>query len=218
MTSQVKKARRGTTHIAIVLDKSGSMIIARDETVQAVNQQIESIKEHAKGTRVSMILFNQETSKPLIGQPASKIKPIKLDDYKPQGMTALYDGVAEAIYVLESCDPAEAYLVVIISDGKENASRYMARDELAEKIQALTDKGNWTFSYIGAVKDLDKVSRELSIPVGNIAYMDVSTVSGRVTGFNETRAATNSYMTSRAGGQCAMNNFYAEGDKSTDEG
>ena len=211
--SASQSPKKGTTGVAIVLDKSGSMGIARKETVEALNAQIRTIKEKSKGTKVTLVQFNHELLAGPIDKAPKEIKQFDMEDYRPDGLTALYDGVDYAIRLLEDAPAKEAYLVVIISDGQENSSKNINRKDLAEKIQMLQSKGNWSFSYIGAVKDLTEISKELNIPVGNISYMDISSVAGRVDGMTRTRNATATYFNSRAGGQTVTCNFYNPSDE-----
>ena len=58
---------------------------------------------------------------------AKTLKDIGEGDYIPSGMTAMRDGVGDAIdFLAAEAKKADSVLVVVISDGMENASKRFA--------------------------------------------------------------------------------------------
>jgi uncharacterized protein YegL len=78
-------------------------------------------------------------------------------DYTPGGLTALYDTIGNAITDIENQakytkreHKASMVMMVIITDGQENASREYDSRKVKEMIQELEKSKNWQFIYLGA--------------------------------------------------------------------
>jgi hypothetical protein len=202
------------TRIAIVLDRSSSMGVIQSATIDMFNEQITTIKSNAKGidTKVSLFTFASHADEPTIFNAApSKLAKLTLQDYRPNGMTAMYDGVLKAVNALEglpeSREPGTSFLIIVISDGQENYSRECTQTMLADRIKKLQGTGRWTFSYLGANQDLASVSRQLNIPLGNTMSWTASNV-GTMSASISTRSATEQYLANRSMGIQASANFY----------
>ena len=93
------------------------------------------------------------------------------ETYLPCDSTAILDAVGIALerFATEVGDDAETrYVVVIISDGEENASRRYNYEVIASMIGVRQNTGRWTFAYVGANQDLSEVSRRMHIPRQNM--------------------------------------------------
>jgi len=71
------------------------------------------------------------------------------------------------------------YLIIIISDGEENASKEYDYDRIGSLIRRLQDTKRWTFVYIGANQDLSKLSNKMKIPSGNVSSLKMDKRSYR---------------------------------------
>ena len=199
------------THVAFVLDESGSMGSIREAAIDGFNEQVNAVKENAdKGgdTTVSQWRFgcppDARPKEVYFEQPVSGLLPISHETYQPYGMTPMYDGLGMALTKLEPLDKAGdiGFLVVLVSDGQENASQEWTSPMVADKIKKLQDTGRWTFVYIGANHDLADVSKHLGIPMGNmIAFAATKMGTQKVSDFAS--ASTADYMANRARGQTA---------------
>jgi len=173
-------ATRRTAHVAIVLDRSGSMESCRDATIGGFNEYAQQIRATAADTldaRLTLTVFNHEIRMPLFEEPLDTLRPLSRATYVPHGTTAMLDAVGRTIDRLErrcAHDRDVTFLVCVISDGYENASREYSYADIAEWIQRLTATERWTFTYLGSNQDLSKVSADLHIPQGNIAGYDAA--------------------------------------------
>lgn len=163
-----------TAHIAFVLDCSGSMSQVKDATISAFNAQVDTLRNvHGLDTRVSFITFNDVVYEHCFDQHPDRLEKLSPSSYRPDGWTALYDAVGYTIEKLchstDSHDLKSTYLVVILTDGDENYSKFFNSHIIRNKIQALQDTKRWTFSYIGCNQDLTAVQRETCIPVSCMA-------------------------------------------------
>ena len=209
-----KKVSKKSTHVALVLDKSGSMGTCWQEAMNGFNAQLEVILANAdKGgkTTVSLITFNTNVDILQDGVNPDSVKKLDQTNYCPEGGTAMYDAVWEAIKVLEAKDDkgAEtAFLVVTISDGEENSSRNVSVQQLAAKVAELNLSERWTFAYIGANQDLSKVSEHLGFAVGNsLSYTaDSAGYRGMSAGLT---GSLNNYFSNRSVGVACMVNMMA---------
>jgi hypothetical protein len=129
--------------------------------------------------------------------PVSTLEDISDVDYRPSGMTAMYDGVDAMIQFLSAdAKPADDVMIVVISDGHENASRNIDSAGLASKIKELQDS-DWNFTYIGANQDLTQVAADLGIHVGNMLSYTADAAGVNVMG-STVSSALRSYTSSRS--------------------
>ena len=89
-------------------------------------------------------------------------------------MTALLDAVGGSIDRIEKQFGKElendeiSVVMVIITDGYENASKYFTFHMVAQKIAKLDETGKWTFSYLGADFDAIHTSKMMNIRKENV--------------------------------------------------
>jgi hypothetical protein len=69
-------------------------------------------------------------------------------------------------------------VLVIITDGHENASRIYSYHEVAQMIKELDETGKWTFSFLGADFDAIRTSEMLNIRKENVMNFDKSDYYG----------------------------------------
>ena len=117
--------------IIFVIDESGSMQGTESDVIGGFNNFIEQQKLHHQGKiTFSLYKFNSYWSRILNDLPIEEIRPLTSGDYTPGGLTALYDTIGNAIADIEnqskytkSEHKASMVMMVIITDGQENASR-----------------------------------------------------------------------------------------------
>lgn len=211
-------------YIAIVLDQSGSMGVLKKEIVQALNDQITTIKKNSvnQPTRVCLTTFDSYVNKPLLwNERAIKLKPIEEKDYNPTGLTAMRDAVGDTIKKLteveDASDPNTSFLVIVVSDGHENASKRYTSAQLASMVKEAQDTGRWTFSYIGANQDLTQVSKDLGISMDNMLSFAPSAAGLDAMSVTNTRAL-DTYYAARSFGKTQVNNLYAPETEEKDTG
>lgn len=202
------------TYVVIVLDRSGSMNKARAETVSGFNEQIQAIKENVGNveTSVSLVTFGTGVNFEFFDAHLDSLKEMTLDDYHPNGLTALYDAVGMSIDRLKQLedinDENTSVLMVIISDGFENSSKEYTAETIKGMIMELQATNRWTFSYMGDIVDLTQIT-DLGFLVGNISTFTASNSNAYIDAFNTANTAIRSYMVGRNGGASASTNFYS---------
>jgi uncharacterized protein YegL len=203
-------------HVAIVLDRSGSMESCRDETIEGFNEYAQQIRATAAKeelqVRLTLTVFNGEIRMPLFEQPLTRLHRMTRKYYVPDGSTAMLDAVGHTIDRLEreGTNIAEAsVLVCIISDGHENASHDYSYADIAKRIGRLTATERWTFTYLGANQDLSHVSEQLNIPFANTTVYS-ATRAGTSDAWQRQSRATSRRMRGVQAGESASLDFYAE--------
>lgn len=208
------KAKKKTL-VALVVDRSGSMSSIRQAAFDGINEQLQTLRKNAKKggeTLVTYIQFDDESETVFAGRPAADLTDITFNQYSPRGSTALRDAVWTAIHKLQdSVEETDdtGYLVIVISDGYENASKECSASKLREKMDELRATGKWTFSYMLSNQDIDQFVRETGVDRGNVSSF-VSTTAGTSTAFDTMTNSVASYLTIRGSGHTGTRNFYQD--------
>jgi len=166
------------TYYQLILDRSGSMSSSIEETVAGVNSQLRRIREIAgrfpeQELYTSLCLFNSSVTRAFDRLLPERLTEISYSDYRPTGNTALYDAVGECIQYLQrnighEIERNEASVVVVIfTDGYENASRQFSHHRISSMIKELEQTDKWTFSYVGATIDAVDIAINLNIRASN---------------------------------------------------
>lgn len=160
---------KSKTYYQLIMDASGSMSGVQIETLNALNSQIESIRKTAaknpeQKIYVSLTLFDTGVKDLIVNSAPNCIQLLTRSEYKPNGGTALLDAIGSRIAKLEEVvTPEDDVVMVILTDGEENSSQFYNYAQIANKIKTLTDKGNWSFSFLGADIDAWSIARHLNI-------------------------------------------------------
>jgi uncharacterized protein YegL len=172
-----------------VVDQSGSMSGSEGPTIEGFNSQIKTLQQLKAEFPdneyvVSVTFFEDEVMDLIKFAPIEEINMLTRESYKPGGLTALLDGIGKSIdairlkYDQEIQNDEASVVVVILTDGGENASKCYTRYVIGEKIKELDATGKWTFSFLGAGLDAVQVSHNMNIRRENIMSYDKSNMSG----------------------------------------
>ena len=87
-----------TTHYILIMDESSSMSSAKQETLTAINEQIENCRKIARemgeeAISLSLSFFSTHVKKVFVRQRPSRVGLLTSRDYNPSGYTALLDAV-----------------------------------------------------------------------------------------------------------------------------
>ena len=152
-------------HICFVLDESGSMYNSIDDVIEGFQKLIDEQRKEKNGECIiSLYTFSNTVKKDYIGKPVDEVPRLT---YSPWGCTAMNDGVGTAIDEigkwLSDMDESERpskNMIVIMTDGQENASKEYNFDTVKAKIKHQEEKYSWTFVYMGTnLQDLKDANR-----------------------------------------------------------
>ena len=161
--------KKGLTEIIYVLDRSGSMGHLTGDTIGAYNAYLTEQKAYKGETRITTVLFDDEYEL-LFDGAAVDDAYLDIEKYFVRGMTALYDALGKTIldvgnrlsHTPESERP-EKVIMVITTDGYENASKEFTQHQVKNMIEHQTKKYNWQFLFFGA--NIDSAQTASSIGV-----------------------------------------------------
>lgn len=142
--------------VHFLLDESGSMEAMRTEAITGYNGYLDSL---ASLSDVLLCLTKFDSAKvERLHAPLAPADALRLDDenYRPGASTPLYDAVAHVIRDSEGLAhdlPTTDVLVVILTDGHENASREYDVDKLNAYIKEHEEGWGWSFLYLGVGKE-----------------------------------------------------------------
>ena len=136
--------------VLFLLDKSGSMEERLEDTIGGFNSFIRNLHENSPEAIVSLYTFSDRCKCEYSRVPVGEVKFMSRDSYVPSGNTALFDSIGKVLR--DAGDSAEG-LLVILTDGYENASRKYTKKHIKDLIR-MTPK--LQVKYIGA--DLEQAN------------------------------------------------------------
>lgn len=146
--------------ISIVLDRSGSMAVVRQDTIGGFNTFLCDQKAQPGKCTVTLVQFDDQYEPNYSGKPVGDAPELNEATYQPRGSTALLDAVGKTIVqtgerlaaMPESERPGKV-IFVIITDGEENHSREFKKQQIKGMIEKQTNQWKWQFVYLGANVD-----------------------------------------------------------------
>lgn len=171
------------TRVAIVLDCSGSMQSIRSQAVDLYNQTLNELKsKFPPHTEATLVYFGvgvggRGCQTVYRNVPLSNLNILSLAQFQTNGWTPLYDGLAQAIFDIQSADPEMSYGVWMISDGAENSSsgQYKTPDAMRKLILAKQGTDCWTFACLIHRDHVGHFRALGAVPEGNIqAWGDIN--------------------------------------------
>lgn len=117
----------------------------RGDMEGALDAMISDQKAAPGECKVTLVQFDDQIEVVFKDLPVQDVPPIKL---MPRGTTALWDAISTGLAVSEAVE-AELKIVVIITDGYNNASRECDLATIRERIQK-AEEGAWKFVFLGA--------------------------------------------------------------------
>ena len=110
----------------------------------------------------------------------------QIDNYIPDDSTALLDAIGQTIQRIENEVKITkeglptTIVIVILTDGYENASNIFTLEGIRDLISRLEETSIWTFSFIGATIDAVEVAKDLAIKSHNSISFNKSEMSSKV--------------------------------------
>lgn len=186
------------TAIATVVDRSGSMSAIVHEARSAINSFVNEQKKLPGKATLMHTQFDTYVSI-IPSRPLEDINELPL---QPRGLTALNDAIGQTIVALgeelSEMDEAERpghVVVVIITDGFENASQEYTTKSVAELIKRQQEEYSWEFVFLAANQDAVLAANDYHIARGSA--LSFSTTA---TGLGNSSTSLNTYVASTRAG------------------
>lgn len=162
--------KESLTELVFILDRSGSMYSLTSDTIGGFNSLIEKQKAQPGDADVTTVLFDDEYEILHDHLPLREIRPLTEKEYCVQGCTALLDAVGMTINAVgarlnntpENERPGKV-VVVIVTDGLENASHEYTKAQVKKMITHQQEKYSWDFIFLGANIDAAQEASSLGI-------------------------------------------------------
>jgi Mg-chelatase subunit ChlD len=182
-STQTNKPGNNTTLYQFIIDRSGSMGGLEQMVVGGYNEHLSAVKNMQatypdQQFLVSLLTFDDDVQWLVKPAPIRELNELPNDAFKPRGMTALLDAIGKGIHHIESEYASKiqndemSVIMVIITDGAENASQFFNYHSIAKKIKERDETGKWTFSFIGCDFDAVHTSKMLNIRSENVRNYD----------------------------------------------
>ncbi len=200
------------THVALLVDSSGSMSGHGASVVKAVNEITAGLKVKAKtlgqDVTFSLYSFGATIDALILNRPIAEVPELKPADYRAEGNTPLLDAVTLAITHLEAIDSSRvANLVTVITDGEENSSRVGASG-LKDRIRNLTASDRYTFSAMVPKGSAVRTGQVLGLLAGNITEWDTFSAQGLAVATATLGQSYGGYLDSRSTGVLRSSKFF----------
>lgn len=218
MTAAISSAKNLTTHVALVLDRSGSMSHLQNKTIKVADDLIAYLAEQSKRMgqewRISVYTFGNDVDCHIWDMDVLRLPSMK-EFYRIDGMTALVDATFLA---LDDADKItehrgdHAFLTYVLTDGHENASRgsgpaagwgrtpiAILAQQMRQRISALKD--NRTLAIL--VPDNSGVKQANELGFENVLLWETSE-DGMERASQAIQASASTYMQARTQGAVGL--------------
>ena len=169
-TADCEKTSAEPVQIICILDRSGSMSNLTSDTIGGYNSFIEKQKQETGKAEVTTVLFNNRYQKITDAVDLQEVPTLTNKEYYASGTTALLDAVgstiADTLGKMESqgiCPAKRRVLIMIMTDGLENASQEYRKAEVKSMIEQTTKDYNWNYIFMGA--NIDSAAEATAIGI-----------------------------------------------------
>ncbi len=162
----------------ILLDRSGSMQSLWVEALSSVNSFAKELANRQDGpavdSHITLAIFDSQQGLQFDvlrrKQPALHWETVTDKEASPRGMTPLLDAMVRIISLAETDNPDKA-VIVVMTDGEENASVEVKREGVKVALDRAKAKG-WEVVFLGA--NFDNISDASSVGVQGGQQMAMS--------------------------------------------
>lgn len=147
-------------YIGFILDRSGSMGSVKQDIIGGFNRLLVEQKAVPGTCAMTLVQFDNEYEIVCDGKDIREAKPLTDETYVPRGTTALLDAMGRTINnigrdlaAMPEHDRPGRVVVVVVTDGHENASREFSRRQVFEMVTHQTEKYGWQFVFLGCNQD-----------------------------------------------------------------
>ncbi len=164
------------TEIAILMDASGSMQAIRDDAVGGLNAFIADQKKEPGQASLTVTFFDSDRFDRWVDGIDLRRCPVLGDEYQPGGCTPLLDAtgrtieeLGERLRAMPEAERPGRVMVIVITDGYENASTVFTKQRIKEMIRHQEEVYKWRFVYLGANVDAFAEGHAMGYSANHIA-------------------------------------------------
>jgi hypothetical protein len=159
----------GYIHISVILDRTGSMETIRDDTIGGFNAFLNAQKAELGLASLTLVQFDSQDPYEIVYhfKPLAEVPELTRETFVPRATTPLLDAIGRGINDLEKSladitedERPSRVVMVVITDGQENASREFRKDQIEKMIKEKQEKATWQFVFLSA--DLNAIGDALA--------------------------------------------------------
>jgi hypothetical protein len=166
--------KKSKTFYHIILDQSGSMSDCVNQTLKGLADQRKEILAIAnefpgQEIRVGLTVFDHNLELKYSNLSVTELSRMNSFHYQPNGQTALLDAIGMSVTTTERLmvNESDSAVIIILTDGYENASKEYSHKQIKELILAKEETGKWSFTYLGATLDAVEIANSMNIKEEN---------------------------------------------------
>jgi Mg-chelatase subunit ChlD len=137
------------TEIICIVDRSGSMHSIVDDAVGGFNSFVDEQRKLPDKAYLTLVIFDKIVDIVCESTPIKEMKEITRETIQPRDTTALWDAIGKTLLSTGLRIVDSKVIVVIITDGHENASVEYTGKQVKEMI-GVCKKDGWEFMFLGA--------------------------------------------------------------------
>ena len=208
----------GTDEVLFIVDRSGSMAGCWSGVAECLQQQANALIDNREGRQVNFSLIDFDSTiqnhkvvhstndRPNIGAIFNNFA------IRPRALTSLLDAIGTGIEYTRNRpvrDDNTAFIIVVITDGYENASTEYNKHHLANLIKKVKRTDNYTFAFSVPNRQGIRYLTDLGIDHGDIQVWENSLEGIQEVMVSNTIGLSN-YTTQRSLGATSVQSFYAD--------
>lgn len=195
-----------TTHVLMIVDMSGSMAALAADVRGGFNTYLNGLREDTNADyKISVTLFDHRYMPLCTAATVERAPELTDANYQPAGSTALLDAVGRTVGAFDQATTladGDRVLVVIQTDGYENASQEWSFPDVTKLIETREATGAWSFTYLGA--GADSWDQAAKMGVNRAQYVNTAkTAAGTTATYSGLTTATRAYAGGRSAAESA---------------
>lgn len=164
------RKKTSPVEILAIVDRSGSMSNIRQETITSYNAFLADQKSVPGEAYFTLALFDDQYELPVDHVALADVPELTSETFVPRGYTALHDAIGRSLTALEARNPDKA-VIIIITDGAENASKEFTSQQVKEMITKAEARG-WQVQFLAA--NIDAFSTGGALGISGATTMNFS--------------------------------------------
>lgn len=152
-----------STQLIFILDKSGSMYGLEQDTIGGFNALLAKQKALGSPCLLTTVLFSDSYQLLHDQLDIHQVEDLTEETYQVGGSTALLDAIGRTLVTNAQQGKAEKVLMVIITDGQENASTEYTHAQVKLMIEKRQAENGWEFLFLGAGLDVIAQASQIGI-------------------------------------------------------
>jgi Mg-chelatase subunit ChlD len=180
------------TCVLVIGDRSGSMAPLLPEAVGGFNNFLHDQQKLGANIEMTFVLFDDQYDPIYIKSNVANIADMTTEKWLARGLTALLDAIGKGIADFNP-GPDEQAVVVIITDGHENASKEFTRENIKKLIED-KEKLGWKFIFLASDKTAILDAASFGISAGS-TYAFTANAVGTMRSYDAVSHTVSCYAT-----------------------